>query len=96
MPMATVALGEGAGGYLTMLAGRAPRDAGEIALGAQTMRALGLRVGQSVRVTANHEYPGMADKTTKPGPGSAAQRSRLAPQTDAALRLTGDRTLLNQ
>ena len=36
-------------GYLTMLAGRPPANADEIALGAQTMRALGVRIGQTVR-----------------------------------------------
>jgi hypothetical protein len=36
-------------GYLTMLAGRPPANASEIALGAQTMRALGVRIGQTVR-----------------------------------------------
>jgi ABC-type lipoprotein release transport system permease subunit len=51
-------------GYLTLLAGRAPRDAAEIALGAQTMRAIGLQVGESVEVTANHESTSTRDKTT--------------------------------
>jgi ABC-type antimicrobial peptide transport system permease subunit len=41
-------------GYLTMLAGRAPFRDNEIALGAQTMSALGLRVGQYVAVTPVH------------------------------------------
>ena len=36
-------------GYLTMLAGQPPANAGQIALGAQTMRALGVRIGQIVR-----------------------------------------------
>jgi len=36
-------------GYLTMLAGRPPASASEIALGAQTMRALGVRIGQTLR-----------------------------------------------
>jgi ABC-type antimicrobial peptide transport system permease subunit len=40
-------------GYLTMLAGRPPTNAGEIALGAQTMRALGVRIGQTVRATVD-------------------------------------------
>jgi FtsX-like permease family len=35
-------------GYLTMLAGQPPANAGEIALGSQTMRALGVRIGQTV------------------------------------------------
>jgi FtsX-like permease family len=35
-------------GYLTMLAGQPPANADEIALGAQTMRALGVRIGQTV------------------------------------------------
>src|SRR5271165_302973 len=40
-----------AGGYLTMLAGRAPAAPGEIALGAQTLRAIHARVGQTIPVT---------------------------------------------
>jgi len=39
------------GGYLTMLAGRAPAAPGEIALGAQTLRAIHARVGQTIPVT---------------------------------------------
>ena len=38
------------GGYLTLLDGHAPRSLDEIALGAQTMRALHVAVGQTVRV----------------------------------------------
>ena len=52
------------GGYLTLLAGRAPRDGGEIALGARTMHDLSLRLGQTVQVTANHENTATPDKTT--------------------------------
>jgi ABC-type antimicrobial peptide transport system permease subunit len=51
-------------GYLTLLSGRAPRSGGEIALGARTMHDLGLRLGQSVKVTANHENTPTEDKTT--------------------------------
>jgi ABC-type antimicrobial peptide transport system permease subunit len=40
------------GGYLTMLAGQAPQTPDEIALGAQTLRALHARVGQTIPVTA--------------------------------------------
>ncbi|HEV3293143.1 MAG TPA: FtsX-like permease family protein [Streptosporangiaceae bacterium] len=49
-------------GYLTMLAGRPPTNAGEIALGAQTMRALGVRIGQTVRATVDWAtgHPGPA------------------------------------
>jgi ABC-type antimicrobial peptide transport system permease subunit len=49
-------------GYLTMLAGRPPANAGEIALGAQTMRALGARIGQLVRATVDWAtgHPGPA------------------------------------
>jgi putative ABC transport system permease protein len=49
-------------GYLTMLAGRPPANAGEIALGAQTMRALGVRIGQTVRATVDWAtgHPGPA------------------------------------
>jgi ABC-type antimicrobial peptide transport system permease subunit len=50
-------------GFLTLLAGRAPRG-GEIALGARTMHDLGLRLDQSVQVTANHESSTTLDKTT--------------------------------
>jgi hypothetical protein len=48
--------------YLTMLAGRPPANAGEIALGAQTMRALGVRIGQTVRATVDWAtgHPGPA------------------------------------
>jgi ABC-type antimicrobial peptide transport system permease subunit len=48
--------------YLTMLAGRPPANAGEIALGAQTMRALGVRTGQTVRATVDWAtgHPGPA------------------------------------
>jgi len=49
-------------GYLTMLAGRPPANAGEIALGAQTMRALRVRIGQTVRATVDWAtgHPGPA------------------------------------
>jgi ABC-type antimicrobial peptide transport system permease subunit len=63
--IAAIGLDERGGhGYLTLLAGRAPAGPGEIALGAQTMRALGLRLGQAVRVTANHQSTSTEDKTT--------------------------------
>ena len=39
--------------FLTLLAGRAPASPGEIALGAQTMRARAPRLGQTVRVAVN-------------------------------------------
>jgi hypothetical protein len=39
-----------AGGYLTLLSGRPPSAAGQIALGTRTLRALGKHVGQTVRV----------------------------------------------
>jgi ABC-type antimicrobial peptide transport system permease subunit len=41
------------GGYLTMLAGRAPAAPDEIALGGQTLRAVHARLGQTVRVAVN-------------------------------------------
>jgi hypothetical protein len=49
-------------GYLTMLAGRPPANAGEIAIGAQTMRALRVRIGQTVRATVDWAtgHPGPA------------------------------------
>jgi hypothetical protein len=63
--IAAIGLDERGGhGYLTLLDGRAPAAPGEIALGAQTMRTLGLRLGQSVPVTANHESTSTEDKTT--------------------------------
>ena len=40
-------------GYVTLLAGRAPGAADEIALGAQTLRAVGGHVGQVVTVSVN-------------------------------------------
>jgi hypothetical protein len=40
----------GGAAYLTMLAGRAPSGANEIALGAQTLRALHKTIGQTVKV----------------------------------------------
>ena len=40
-------------GFLTILAGRSPSGPGEIALGAQTMRTIGRRLGQTVSVAAN-------------------------------------------
>jgi ABC-type antimicrobial peptide transport system permease subunit len=44
-------------GFLTILAGRAPSGPGEIALGAQTMRAIGRGLGQTVAVAANGGKP---------------------------------------
>ena len=61
--IAAIGLNDSRSGYLTLLDGRAPRD-GEIALGARTMHDLSLRLGQSIRVTANHENTITADKTT--------------------------------
>jgi putative ABC transport system permease protein len=40
-------------GYLTLLSGRAPSAPDEIALGAQTLRAIHRQVGQAVQVTVN-------------------------------------------
>jgi len=52
------------GGYLTLLAGRAPAVPGEIALGEQTLRSLGLHLGEAVQVKANHEATATPDVTT--------------------------------
>lgn len=41
------------GGFVTVIAGRVPRNAGEIALGAQTLRQLHASLGQSLRVSAH-------------------------------------------
>ena len=62
-PIAAIGLDDDEG-YLTLLAGRAPRGGGEVALGARTMHDLGLRLGQSVQVTPNHENSATTDKTT--------------------------------
>ena len=72
------------GGYLTMLAGRAPAAPDEIALGAQTMRAIHARVGQTIPVTVEQISAGAAAACgatcASPGwpccPPSAAARSR--------------------
>ena len=45
-------------GYLTLLAGRAPAAQDEIALGAQTLRAIGARLGQTIEVTVNQVITG--------------------------------------
>jgi len=56
------------GGYLTLLAGRAPTAPDEIAVGAQTLRAIGASLGQTITVTVNQ------DTTGGPGP---AHRMRV-------------------
>jgi hypothetical protein len=43
-----------ANGYVTFLAGRAPAGPGEIALGAKTMTAAHVRIGQDIPVAINH------------------------------------------
>jgi ABC-type antimicrobial peptide transport system permease subunit len=48
--------------FLTLLAGRAPAAPRELALGAQTMRALHLRLGQMVTVTPDHEVTTTPDQ----------------------------------
>jgi hypothetical protein len=48
-------------GYLTLLAGRAPRSPGEIALGAATMRALNAHLGDSVTVGVHLVTDGSTD-----------------------------------
>src|ERR1700722_9983081 len=45
-------------GYLTLLAGRAPSAPDEIALGAQTLRAIGGDLGQVIKVTVNQDITG--------------------------------------
>ena len=50
------------GGYLTLLSGRAPAAPGEIALGAQTLRALHRQLGQTVQV--------VVDRVSAPGPAA--------------------------
>jgi ABC-type antimicrobial peptide transport system permease subunit len=52
------------GGFLTLLAGQPPTAPGEIALGAQTMSALHLRLGQQVPVVVDHTVTGTAAKPT--------------------------------
>src|SRR5579862_7439455 len=46
------------GGYLTLLAGRAPTAPDEIALGEQTLQAIGAHLGQTVQVTVNQVITG--------------------------------------
>lgn len=46
------------GGYLTLLAGRAPAAPDEIALGEQTLRAVHARLGQTITVTVNQVIKG--------------------------------------
>ena len=46
------------GGYLTLLAGRAPAAPDEIALGEQTLQAIGAHLGQTVQVTVNQVITG--------------------------------------
>ena len=48
------------GGYLTILAGRAPSAPDEIALGAQTLRALHARLGQTIPVTVEPFATGLS------------------------------------
>jgi ABC-type antimicrobial peptide transport system permease subunit len=45
-------------GYLTLLAGQAPAAQDEIALGAQTLRAIGGHLGQTVTVTVDQDLTG--------------------------------------
>ena len=47
------------GGYLTMLAGRAPAAPDEIALGAQTLRAIHARVGQRIPIEVEQVAAGL-------------------------------------
>jgi ABC-type antimicrobial peptide transport system permease subunit len=47
------------GGYLTMLAGRPPAGSDENALGAQTLRALHARIGQTILVTVEQIAAGL-------------------------------------
>ena len=61
--IAAIGLDNGAG-FLALLAGRAPRGGGEIALGARTMHDLGLRLDQPVEVIVNHTTSPTLDKTT--------------------------------
>ncbi len=51
-------------GYLTLLAGHPPDGPGQIVLGARTLRSLHLRIGQTVRVTANAF--GVVSRTVRP------------------------------
>jgi len=54
MTVAAIGLDPARGrGFLTILAGRAPSAPGEIALGTQTLRTLGRRLGQTLLVAAN-------------------------------------------
>ena len=57
-------------GYLTLLAGRAPTAPDEIALGAQTLRAIGARLGQTIRSPSTRTPP--AALAPRTGCGSSA------------------------
>ena len=53
------------GAYLTLLAGRAPSVPGEIALGAQTLRAIHRQLGQTVQVTVANLLPTSGSATQR-------------------------------
>ena len=59
--------------YLTLLAGRAPSAPDEIVLGAQTLRTVHRRLGQTVRVT---RQPDRAPALVRPGQPDHAHRRR--------------------
>ena len=61
-------------GYLTMLAGRTPDGPDEIALGAQTLRAIHARLGETVRVAVN-----LATGIDRPGAPSGRCGSSASP-----------------
>ena len=65
-------------GYLTLLAGRAPTAPDEIALGAQTLRAIGARLGQTVRSTVNQVSTGGPGITHRCGSSASPSSPRSA------------------
>jgi predicted lysophospholipase L1 biosynthesis ABC-type transport system permease subunit len=87
----------------TMLSGRPPASAGEIALGASVLRQLGLRIGQQVtvstpagdrpmRITGSAVFPYFGQGSFTPtdvGEGAEVAAAVLAEQSDAASHSTG-------
>jgi hypothetical protein len=85
------------GGYLTMLAGRAPAAQDEIALGAQTMRAVHARVGQTIQVTVEQISAGLPsvrrDMPTGLGTGAVTTATLLSvPSVPDATTLCASKT----
>ena len=68
------------GGYLTMLAGQPPADGDEIALGAQTLRALHARLGQTIPVTVEQFAAGLPVVPARHARHRGGRAARLRPR----------------